>query len=328
MVPQDPRGEFFQPEVSHPHFDDVLAYLRAFYCGLEVKEYVPIVTLKPWNIFSKGGIASLFVGLREGPSNSYTRIQTRPSPDGLFSHQLNLNNILDCAITILPKDAYALLVLTDYDLFEDEDDQFCCGRAYGGSRVAVVSSARYNPLFIEQAGVDLDHMWPASHCAAYISSQCSLLKRKNAKYPMNCQPEKIPDSPLQQAVAAFQKAPPMSSAQPNTMHGLWLFCLARTASHELGHCFGMGHCVYYPCAMQGTGSVMEDLRQPPHLCPICLKKLSRAVQEGACKVVQGQEYSQEAVKEMVVFCAKWKHVSVWAGYEAWLRTFLSESESV
>lgn len=282
--------------------------------------------MEPWHSISKEGpTSSSFLGLQEGSSNSHTRIQTQPSPDGLFSHQLNLNNILDCAINILPKDAYALLVLTDYDLYEDEDDDFCCGRAYGGSRVAVVYSARYNPLLSHQAGLDLGHMWPASLCASYVASQCGLPKKK--KGILDCQ-EDIPDSPLRQAVAAFRAAPPVSSAQPNSMHGLWLFCLARTANHELGHCFGVDHCVYYACVMQGTASVLEDLRQPPYLCPICVKKISQAVEECSGKVVQEQEYPQEAVKEMVVFCARWKHVGVWAGYEAWLRTFLSESESV
>lgn len=315
-----------QLKLAHPNFDDVLAYLRAFYHGFEVKEFAPTLTLEPWHLISKEDPIPSFVGLQEGSSNSYTRIQTRPSPDGLFSHQLNLNNILDCASTILPEDSYALLLLTDYDLYEDEDDDFCCGRAYGGSRVAVVSSARYNPLLFEQAGIDLDHMWPASHCASYLDSQCGLHKKKKGNLSLNCQ-EGIPKSPLQQAVAAFRAATPLSSAQPNVMHGLWLFCLARTASHELGHCLGMDHCVYYACAMQGTASVVEDLRQPPYLCPVCVKKLSRAVDECSGKVFQEQEYFQQAVKKMMAFCARWKHAGVWAAYEAWLRTFLPDDES-
>lgn len=326
-----PTGSKRGPDVPHPHFDDVLAYLCAFYNGFEVKEYAPSLTLEPWELFSKEeSCTSSFVGLQEGPSNSYTRVRTRSSPDGLFPHQLNLNDILDCAINIIPDDAYALLVLTDYDLYEDDDDDFCCGRAYGGSRVAVVSSARYNPLLFEHAGIDLDHMWPAAHCVAYVDSQCGLPEKKdkrNAKFSSGCQ-DVISGSPLQQAVAAFQTAPRASSAQPNVMHGIWLFCLARTASHELGHCFGMDHCVYYACAMQGTASVVEDLRQPPYLCPICLKKLSRAVEEGSGDVCQEQEYVQRASKEMVAFCAKWQHVCVWAGYEAWLRALLYGDESV
>lgn len=66
-------------------------------------------------------------------------------PDGVLPYQLNLNGLLDVASSVIPEDAYAILLLVEQDLFEDEDDDYCCGRAYGGSRIAVVSTARYNP---------------------------------------------------------------------------------------------------------------------------------------------------------------------------------------
>jgi archaemetzincin len=43
--------------------------------------------------------------------------------------------------------------------------------------------------------------------------------------------------------------------------------------HEVGHIFGLAHCVYYRCAMSGSNSLEESDRRPLHLCPICLKKL-------------------------------------------------------
>ena len=54
-------------------------------------------------------------------------IRTGPSKDGIFKGQLNLDDLLDTAISVLPDDAYALLMLVEHDLFEDEDDDFCCG---------------------------------------------------------------------------------------------------------------------------------------------------------------------------------------------------------
>ncbi|KAF3762313.1 hypothetical protein M406DRAFT_347447 [Cryphonectria parasitica EP155] len=226
--------------VQPPKADDILAYLGAFYHGFEVREYNPTLRFEPWEDNASKGNPTSFVALKEGPADSLTRIRARPSLDGVFSHQLNLNDMLDCAIRILPRDAYALLLLVDHDLYEDEDDDFCCGRAYGGSRVAVVSSARYSPLCHAHEGVDTSHIWPASHCAAYVASQC-----------------------------------------------LWLFCLARTASHELGHCFGMAHCMYYACVMQSTAGVAEDCRQPPYLCPVCAEKLSVAAGEAHGPLVMG-----------------------------------------
>ncbi len=44
--------------------------------------------------------------------------------------------------------------------------------------------------------------------------------------------------------------------------------------HELGHCFGLRHCVEYECTMNGSNSLRESDQQPLHLCPGCLRKLS------------------------------------------------------
>ena len=44
-------------------------------------------------------------------------------------------------------------------------------------------------------------------------------------------------------------------------------------SHEIGHMFGMQHCVHYSCNMNGSNSLEESDTQPAHLCPVCLRKL-------------------------------------------------------
>lgn len=120
-----------------PLFDDVLDYLQAFYHdlfyhGLDVKEYTPTLTFNPWEAKPKPKRSpqeSSFIGLQDASTASSTRIQTRsPSPAGRFSLQLNPDDLLDAAISIQPRDAYALLLLVDHDLYEDEDDGFCCGR--------------------------------------------------------------------------------------------------------------------------------------------------------------------------------------------------------
>jgi archaemetzincin len=49
-------------------------------------------------------------------------------------------------------------------------------------------------------------------------------------------------------------------------------------AHEVGHLFGMHHCVYYDCVMDGSNSLAETDAAPPHLCPICLRKLQFAIQ--------------------------------------------------
>jgi archaemetzincin len=45
-------------------------------------------------------------------------------------------------------------------------------------------------------------------------------------------------------------------------------------THELGHVFGLEHCIYYRCLMNGANSLEEDEKIPLYLCPVCLNKLN------------------------------------------------------
>jgi len=54
---------------------------------------------------------------------------------------------------------------------------------------------------------------------------------------------------------------------------LTLRCV-KTATHELLHLFGVDHCIYARCLMNGTGHLKEDFSAPQHLCLICLHKLA------------------------------------------------------
>ena len=47
--------------------------------------------------------------------------------------------------------------------------------------------------------------------------------------------------------------------------------------HETGHMFGMQHCIFYNCVMNGSNHLEESDRRSSHLCPVCLRKLHHAV---------------------------------------------------
>ncbi|KAJ5396975.1 hypothetical protein N7509_005088 [Penicillium cosmopolitanum] len=132
--------------LKHPQPDDIRDYLAAFYHGLEVK-ILPSSTLRfvPWEPnLSKPKIKFLeYIGLQIGEERH--RIRTRPAPDNIYKAQLDIADLLSAAEDLLPEDAFALVLLTNMDLYENEDDTFICGRAYGRRRVAIISSARYNP---------------------------------------------------------------------------------------------------------------------------------------------------------------------------------------
>jgi len=48
----------------------------------------------------------------------------------------------------------------------------------------------------------------------------------------------------------------------------------KVAAHEIAHNFGIEHCSYYQCLMNGSGHLEEDFSQPMMLCPVDLRKVT------------------------------------------------------
>lgn len=44
-------------------------------------------------------------------------------------------------------------------------------------------------------------------------------------------------------------------------------------AHEIGHMFGIKHCVHYSCLMNGSNHAEEASKKPVEYCPVCLRKL-------------------------------------------------------
>ncbi|KAL3663144.1 hypothetical protein V7S43_011555 [Phytophthora oleae] len=210
--------------IARPNVADVVEYLTAFYTNLPVKLLSkPKLQFTSWgdDQATKKRAKVSYVALSIG--SEAVRIRARPSNDSIFARQLNLEDILDAAMAILPSDAYALLLLVDHDLYEEEDNDFCCGRAYGGSRVAAVSSARYNPVLDTAQQVEREHAWPASHCQKYVdtyvknANDSGAPARKKEKTSMQTEEHKdTPDfssSAMQAAVRAFTSVPNTSQSE-------------------------------------------------------------------------------------------------------------------
>lgn len=47
--------------------------------------------------------------------------------------------------------------------------------------------------------------------------------------------------------------------------------------HETAHMFGLQHCIFFHCVMNGSNHLEESDARPLHLCPVCLHKLQYAV---------------------------------------------------
>lgn len=309
-----------------PTIEDVLDYLRAFYHGMEVKllkdpalEWMAYdSSQKPRKSKKNGAITPSPDCIALSNGKELIRIQSRPSPDGHFRGQLNQNHLLEVAIDILPADAYALLMVVHHDLYEDDDDDFCCGRAYGGSRVAVVSTARYRPELDGRQKIDLEHVWPASHCGGYVgrffTNKTPAGPPKDKQHCRNAL-EYHPGSAIAAAVVAHGELPAPSS--PDELSALWLGRICKTGAHEIGHCFCMDHCVYYACSMQGSAHITEDHRQPPYLCPVDLSKVLRTT--GADGI--------ERYEALLRFCDRWPQDRMFTAYGAWIRAVLGRHGS-
>jgi archaemetzincin len=314
--------------IEHPKTEDVLDYLEAFYHGLPVKMLeTPKLQFTAGPEYKADGKTIILetpdsILLNTNSRGSTLKIRVRPSPKAYneYSHQLNLNDLLDAAIAMLPDDAYALLMLVKHDIYEEDDDDFACGRAYGGSRISVVSSARYNPLLDKKQKVDREHSWPASHCVNGIEEWLAQFENMDVddedKLVVSAKPKAGErQTPMQAALAAHMSLPPLDT-RPSaaSLYEQWLGRVCRTGSHELGHCFGIAHCTYYACSMQSTASIVEDPRQPPYLCPVDLEKVLKATGADKC----------DRYRALLEFCRRHETGHLFKAYGAWIKQRLGD----
>lgn len=79
-------------------------------------------------------------------------------------------------------------------------------------------------------------------------------------------------------VFSFKRYHPDSKYNDNTYDD-YIRLACHTMAHEIGHMFGIHHCAYYECIMNGYNSMEEQLaRKNNTLCPVCLKKLQSNIQ--------------------------------------------------
>ena len=43
--------------------------------------------------------------------------------------------------------------------------------------------------------------------------------------------------------------------------------------HEITHMFGVRHCIFYNCLMNGSNHDEESATRPMHFCIVCLRKM-------------------------------------------------------
>jgi archaemetzincin len=335
-----------RPQVSAsidpPVIGDIREYIAAAYYGMEVAILPGQFSWEAWQHTrgrgKKGNSATKpkyngkplqspteeqRVGLKT-PQDQLWGIRCRQSPDGVSSMQINLDDVLDALSENIPKDAYAIVMLLDQDIWEGDEDIFTSGRAYGGSRIAVLSRFRDHPSL---AGVNEVHTWPLSHCVQFVE-RCYLPPGWRSKSRARV----AGTTPM---FRARSEAGELTDIMTPDMQSLeWMARVSQTTIHELGHCFGLEHCVYFSCVMQGSASSAEARRQPPYFCPICLEKIAHAIGHGAVEGwddagPEGREvrnsYLQNRYTALKRFCEKMNTRTpsrLLVGYHTWLATLL------
>ncbi|XP_062859182.1 archaemetzincin-2 isoform X2 [Trichomycterus rosablanca] len=152
--------------------------------------------------------------------------------------QLHAGDLLAFLKKKKPKDAFCIVGITMIDLYPRDSWNFVFGQASLTEGIGVFSFARYDDDF-------------------YSRNYAGRLKKGMKPKPGD--------------YSVFQSCyiPPISSTL--------LLRSCKTLTHEIGHIFGIKHCQWLQCVMQGSNHLEESDRRPPDLCPICLRKLQSAI---------------------------------------------------
>lgn len=81
-------------------------------------------------------------------------------------------------------------------------------------------------------------------------------------------------------VFSFSRYDPAFHGQPRgpDYESLMLRRCCKVLAHEIGHIYGLYHCVHYQCLMNGSNSLQESDSRPLHECPVCLRKFWSNIQ--------------------------------------------------
>ncbi|KAL7372010.1 hypothetical protein ABVT39_008440 [Epinephelus coioides] len=157
-----------------------------------------------------------------------------------YSHNLQIltGDLLRFLGNRKPEDAFCIVGITMIDLYPKDSWNFVFGQASLSMGMGVFSFARYDDNF-------------------YSRNYAGMLKKKL--------------QPKQRDYSVFDRyyTPPITSTL--------LLRSCKTMTHEIGHMFGIKHCQWLTCVMQGSNHLEESDRRPLDFCPICLRKLQSAI---------------------------------------------------
>uniref|UniRef100_A0A2K5M8I3 Archaemetzincin-2 n=1 Tax=Cercocebus atys TaxID=9531 RepID=A0A2K5M8I3_CERAT len=161
-----------------------------------------------------------------------------PSPDKRSIYIQSIGDILKFLKKKKPEDAFCIVGITMIDLYPRDSWNFVFGQASLTDGVGIFSFARYGSDF---------------YSMRYEGKVKKLKKTSSSDY----------------SIFNNYYIPEITS--------VLLLRSCKTLTHEIGHIFGLRHCQWLACLMQGSNHLEEADRRPLNLCPICLRKLQCAI---------------------------------------------------
>lgn len=113
---------------------------------------------------------------------------------------------------------------------------------------ACFSFARYNPSF------------PRAHSTALSAADKHLVRSAQSRSERGF------------GLRVFRALHSPASAH---RHSQLLRRAMKVSAHELIHTFGVHHCIYYECLMNGSNHLDETDARPVELCPVDLRKMQQ-----------------------------------------------------
>eukprot|EP01130_Rhizamoeba_saxonica_P000665 TRINITY_DN1060_c0_g1_i2.p1 TRINITY_DN1060_c0_g1~~TRINITY_DN1060_c0_g1_i2.p1 ORF type:complete len:394 (+),score=69.34 TRINITY_DN1060_c0_g1_i2:16-1197(+) len=243
-----------------PNITVLSKYVEAFYSG------IPVKLLERLSICDSDGEISMKVEIDE--TDLFYPLETRRChkydrkkvPN--HERQIKVGDILWALKNLYDSEysenSWCICGITMEDLYEDDKDSYTVGLAHGGDNVACFSFSRYVPIDIQNI---------------HISELRGICIDKNVEK----------DRFL------------LKMDYHNRLVLLKLALLRRSCKvlvHELGHLFGIGHCVLCSCCMNGSGNLEEDYSQSMHLCPIDLQKIMNLINQNGNAVTPSDRYNE------------------------------------
>ncbi|XP_055099901.1 archaemetzincin-2 isoform X2 [Symphalangus syndactylus] len=161
-----------------------------------------------------------------------------PSPNKRSIYIQSIGDILKFLKKKKPEDAFCVVGITMIDLYPRDSWNFVFGQASLTDGVGIFSFARYGSDF---------------YSMRYEGKVKKLKKTSSSDY----------------SIFDNYYIPEITS--------VLLLRSCKTLTHEIGHIFGLRHCQWLACLMQGSNHLEEADRRPLNLCPICLRKLQCAI---------------------------------------------------